>query len=63
MIRNPTPNATDPILGDLNWPASDSDGTCLEIDKNYSIGKRPIKPVMKLVQKLLNTLRPADNGC
>ncbi|CAD6240198.1 GSCOCT00002551001.2-RA-CDS [Cotesia congregata] len=60
---NPTPNATDPILEDLNWPASDSDGTCLEIDKDYSIGKRPIKPVMKLVQKLLNTLRPADNGC
>ncbi|XP_053595861.1 juvenile hormone esterase [Microplitis demolitor] len=60
---NPTPNASDPILN-ITWPPSGSAGTCLEINNNnYFVGERPISPLLKAAQLLIDPLRSFDNGC
>ncbi|XP_014300694.1 juvenile hormone esterase [Microplitis demolitor] len=60
---NPTPKGTSDRLLNINWPASGSKGTCLEIDSRLTVGSRPTDDFVKYIQSLKEPSLRNENGC
>ncbi|XP_057320915.1 acetylcholinesterase-like [Microplitis mediator] len=60
---NPTPKGTSDQLLNIKWPASGSEGTCLEIDSRLTVGSRPTDDFVKYIQSVKEPLLRNENGC